>query len=250
MIYRTDRDRRMAGDTVLIRREHFAAVHPTVIEVLDIFAERHAELDTILDGLRKEAGEDQQARSFREQIQAQAISLYEWGYGQLDALLTPSWEDPAERVSVDEVRDRLFPLGSPGKVTTSSQKLFDGLEHLKKALAREPVVFPQRFIKALAEKTPALGDAIAKVVKENTETNKQQVLVNQARQRWDDAYTSLKEVTSAFLRLDGRREEMGSLFKVNLTPPEKQSAADEEEDAPAEAQSDAPQEEPAPQEEA
>ena len=246
MIYRTDRDRRMVGDTILARREQFEAIHPAVSEVFFTFAGHHNTLAQRLDELRREVGEDQQARSFRDGIQAQASALYAWSYNQLDALLTPSWEDPAERVSVDDVRDRLFPLGSPSKLT-SSQKLFDGLTHLKHALTREAVGFSPRFIKALAEKTPALGEAIGKVIKDTTETAEQRALVIEARQKWDEAYTSLKEVASAFLRLQGRREEMGALFKVNLSPSKGQAEAAPEVEAP---EVEEPTEPAAPQDEA
>ena len=210
-IYRTDRNRRILGDRVVARKDDFAGIHPAAAEVHGVFTEAHQGLQKIVEDRRREDTEDAMARDNREKAEDRTVQLYSWAYHQVDALLQPNWESVDSPADASDVKERLFPLGNPTEASVSTQIVVDGFSHFLEAVKREnAVAYPPKFIQGALN---ALVESIAAVTRESSETDEQAKKVASARERWDNCYNALRDVTSCFLRLEGSYDRLPGFFR-------------------------------------
>jgi hypothetical protein len=214
-IYRTDRDRRILGDRAIARQAEFSEIHPAVAEVHQRFTEVHAALGAAFEARQKEQNEDAAAREERTGAEVKVAKMYSWAYQQVERLLQPSWEIEDATEDAKDVRDRLFPLGPPNVVSTSTQMVIDGMNHFLAALGREKAItYVSEFSQAAKDALGHLRDAVANVNVEQGETSRAVDAVEAARAAWDTHYTALREVTSAFLRLNNDHHLLTNLFRA------------------------------------
>lgn len=207
--YRTDRDRKIQGNRVAGRREMFVELGQAVTEMHGRFIEVH---DKLLGLLGVEADEIPKAEEAQaDEAENRLVKLYNWAYHQLAAVLAPNWEAFVSDERVTAVREHLFPMGSPSMLRASSQLVLDGVNHLMAALKRESVVkYPETFVQELAIARESLVLAMAALQQqEEREVSPEHA---ETRGRWDDHFLALREVTTAFLRLDNRLVELDAYF--------------------------------------
>lgn len=214
-IYRTDRDRRIIGDRIVAKKDAFAAIHDAVTEIWQLFLIIHTKLQEALENRQREQTEDGKARLARDHAHEFGLAAYRWAYAKLDGLLMPGWDEPPQDEEISATRERLFPLGAPHEIGPSPQKVFDGLSHLLTALEREDAVsYPEDFLKEAAARRARLEATIGDVSREEMETRTWARQHMELREKWDIHFRSLHEVTSAFLRLADKAEELGPLFRT------------------------------------
>ena len=213
-IYRTDRNRRILGDRVVARKKDFFGIHPATGEVHGVFTEAHNILQKFVEDRRREDTEDSLARENREKSKDRAVQLYSWAYHQVEALLQPNWDSVDSPADAGDVKERLFPLGNPTEASVSTQIVVDGFRHFLEAAKREnAVAYPPKFIQDSQGALNELVDSIAGVTRESSETDEQAKKVALARERWDNCYNALRDVTSCFLRLEGSYDRLPGFFR-------------------------------------
>jgi hypothetical protein len=206
--YRTDRDRKIQGNRVVARQEMFIELGDAVAEMHGRFAAVNSKLLELLGVDPTETAEEE---TQADEAENRVVKLYNWAYHQLAAVLAPNWEAFVSDERVTAVREHLFPMGSPSMLRASSQLVLDGVNHLMSALKRESVVkYPETFVQELAIARESLVLTLAALQREE----EREVSPEHAelRGRWDDHYLALRDVTTAFLRLDSRLAELDAYF--------------------------------------
>jgi len=177
------------------------------------FADVHGAFQHALEERQREDGEGAIARERREEAVATCARLYSWAYHQVDALLRPTWDAADPSADPAAVRERLFPLGNPTAAAVSLQVTLDGMTHFLAAARREKAVaYPAQFLAAAGAARDALETAVAGVTREDDESRGAAKAVAEARERWDTCFNALRDVTSGFLRLQGRLDRLDVLF--------------------------------------
>jgi hypothetical protein len=214
-IYRTDRERRILGDRIIARKDTFAAIHDVVGMVHGKLKEAHTALGAAIDARQKEESDDQRARRERDDAAVEVQRLYAWAYNQIDALLSPSWDDPSEEVEAGLLRETMFPLGVPSTVADSVQLTVDAMQSfLAQVAAQQSVSYPAPFLERCHSALAQLRSGIDNVTTEMGESAKESERVIEARANWDRAFTSLRDVTNGLLRLEGREAELAGFFRT------------------------------------
>jgi len=212
-VFRSDRGRRMAGDRIVSRIPAFKAVHSAVGEAAERFAVTHNELGKRIDERIAEQSDDALARETRDQLTERAIQVYAWGYTRLDGLLQGSWEQPYQPDRADRLRGELFPLGNPSGLANGSQLAVDAMRHLHLGLQRNPDLgYSEAFGAEVAQLYGKLEVTLKQVGIETDETKAATEQVTAARQVWDQHRMALEEITTGFLRFEGRVGEIDSLM--------------------------------------
>jgi hypothetical protein len=212
-VYKTDRQRRILGDRLVARGKELGAIHPAVAEVHRGFTDVHGAFQHALEERLREEGEDALARERREEAVAACARLYSWAYHQVDALLRPSWDAADPAADPAAVRERLFPLGNPTAAAVSLQLTLDGMTHFLAAARREPAVaYPPEFLAAAGRARDELLTTVAAVTRDGDETRGAAKAAAEGRERWDTCFNALRDVTSGFLRLQGRLDRLDVLF--------------------------------------
>lgn len=212
-IYTTDRVKRKNGDRIVACKNGFKAVGLSAFEFYKQFCIVHMAFKMALEDRRREQTEDYEARKERDELTAIAVKRYSWAWNYPKIALQQSWEESVDENSVDAVRLRLFPLGTPKNVQ-SAQMALDAFSHFNAAQAREEVLlYPPKFIEATQELETDLIAAMDKVTREGNETTKATVKHQEARTEWDNYYKSLKDITRGYLRVENRLDELKPLFR-------------------------------------
>jgi len=214
-IFNSDRQKRIIGDRIIAKQQAFNQINPGVKDVFSYFEKTHVVLQEALEERQREETEDSMARQKREEAVDRAMNVYSWAYNQVQALLQPSWNEVTDPTEVDSVRERLFPLGNPTAVSASTQLTIDGLTHFLNAVEREDAVrYPANFISDAKKVLDSVSKTVDEVSREMEETRNLTKAAIDMRNDWENAYLSLKEITSCYLRLNNEHHRMGALFGV------------------------------------
>ena len=213
-IYITDRQKRIQGDRIVHKKAAFDSVGPEITIFHGKFCVVHKLFAVALEIRRKEEVEDIGVRKKRDKLVSTAIRQYKWAWKFPSTNLLRGWEAQVDQDLVDSVRKRLFPFGKPKNIH-STQLVNDGLNHFIVACERETdLIYPAEFIKDAKNTSEQLSATISLVVKESNETTGAIVKHKEARVQWEVYYKSLKEATSAYLRIQGRHTELSTLFST------------------------------------
>lgn len=209
MTYRTDRDRQVQGDRVLERQALFADLGKAVVDFHGRFASVHAGLQDLIRV--REEPQDPAAEELRAAAETRLMRLYNWAYHQLAAVLAPDWQSFLSDERVTALRERLFPIGSPSMLRTSSQLVLDAANHLLTMLKRDKIVaYPDSFLQELAVARESFLLAVAAITGQpDLEVTPEHV---EQRSKWDDHYLALRDISMAFLRVEGRLAELDAFF--------------------------------------
>ena len=217
-VFRSDRDRQILGERVLGQAEEIKWIHSAVQDVLETFGWALKDLAKAGRERARKESDASRARRRREEALSRAFRLYSWGYGQIERLLQPTWEDVIEPLEILAARERLFPMGRPDVVAGSASTMAEAVGRLSAALEREVVLdYPAEYADEVARAHAEAVAALDAAARAGTEVDELTERHEAAQMHWEGAYAALWAVARGFLALDGEVDNLGTLFRQPLS---------------------------------
>ena len=210
-VFNNDREKRKKGDNLVAKEKKFESVSPEVFAFFGVFCTVHVAFKAALEERERERAEDIEARVERDKIVKLAIKVYTWAWYYPTLTAKQSWMGEVDKEFVNKTRSILFPLGPPKNIH-STQMAVDGIRHFNASKHRVDITYPADFLQDALNIEEQLVNVVNDVAIEEGETRDVSDKHKESRVKWDKYYRSLKEITSAFLRVQDRLSELKIIF--------------------------------------